>query len=97
MDEATASIITGFMVALPPTLMAWAALRQGKVNAAKATETGVKVDTIGLKTDSIVTKANDIHALTNSNLTAVTTALQVANEKISGLEKLILAQKPGGK
>jgi cell division protein FtsX len=40
-------------------------------------------------TDTIIEKAEEIHTLTNSNLTAVTKALKEANEKIAALEKLV--------
>jgi hypothetical protein len=41
------------------------------------------------KADTIIEKASEIHTLTNSNLSKVTEALEVANEKIEGLQKLV--------
>lgn len=43
------------------------------------------------KADVIIGKAVEIHTLTNSNLSKITSALDVANEKIAGMEKLIAA------
>ncbi|MEP7304222.1 MAG: hypothetical protein ABJA98_01765 [Acidobacteriota bacterium] len=43
------------------------------------------------KADTIIEKATEIHTLTNSNLSKVTTALELANERIHGLEKLMAA------
>jgi septal ring factor EnvC (AmiA/AmiB activator) len=43
------------------------------------------------KTDTLLNKTTEIHALTNSQLSTVTAALAVANQKIEGLEKLIVS------
>lgn len=49
------------------------------------------------KSDTIIKKADEIHTLTNANLTRVTNALEVANTEIIGLKKLVGALKPGRK
>jgi hypothetical protein len=67
---------------IPPTMMAWAALAQGRRNNEKAKENLQK-------SDVIIEKAVEIHSLTNSRLSQVTADLKVANEKISGLEGLV--------
>lgn len=43
------------------------------------------------KSDVIIEKAAEIHTLTNSSMSRVQSALDVASEKIIGLEKLISA------
>lgn len=46
-------------------------------------------DGVTHKADTIIEKAIEIHTLTNSNLSKVTESLNIALEKISGLEKLV--------
>lgn len=74
------------LIAIIPTTLAsilgFLTLMQSKQNTQLAAENNNK-------TDQVVKKTDEIHILTNSNLTTVTNALQVANEKISGLEKLV--------
>lgn len=77
-DATLTALVAGFvalLASIPPTLLAWAALNSSKRNADKA--------------DTIINKSEQIHALTNSNLSKVTTALEVANTKIEGLQKLV--------
>lgn len=69
------TFVVALVVALPPTLAAMAGLIQSRLNAAKS--------------DTIIEKANEIHVLTNSNLTAVKAALAEAQEKIESLEQLV--------
>ncbi len=82
----TTVIFAAAIAAIPPTLVGCAALWQAVLNAGAARVTDGK-------TDSIIRKADEIHTLTNSNLAEVTKTLQVANEKISGLEQLLGALK----
>lgn len=49
----------------------------------------MKADKADSKADQIIEKAAEIHMLTNSNLSKVTESLNVALEKISGLEKMV--------
>jgi len=63
------------ITAVPPTLAALAALIVGIRNTHKAT--------------AIITKADEIHTLTNSNLTAVKADLVAASERIKSLEQLV--------
>lgn len=76
MTEATVvPIVVAIIISLPPTLVALAGLLQGRRNGASA--------------DRLMTKTAEIHTLADGNLTRVSTALDVANEKIVGLEKLM--------
>jgi hypothetical protein len=75
-------IFAAAIAAVPPTLLGVATLWQAITNAASARVTDGK-------TDAIIRRTDEIHTLTNSNLAEVTKTLQVANEKISGLEKLL--------
>lgn len=74
------------LIAIIPTclsaLLGFLTLLQSKQNAQVASENGTK-------TDNLVRKTDEIHTLTNSNLSTVTSALAVANEKIAGLEKMV--------
>lgn len=45
------------------------------------------------KVDKVIEGNVEIHTLANDQLSKMTNALAVANEKIQGLEKLIVAQK----
>lgn len=69
------ALVASALAALPPSLVAWAALRATKEN--------------GVKADSLVEKTTEIHTLTNGSLSKVQASLETANEKISGLEKLV--------
>ena len=76
-DTALTAIIGSVGSAIPATILAWAALRQGRSNGEKAQE--------------INTKADQIHILTNAGMSEVKSALQVAQAKIEGLERQIAA------
>ncbi len=69
------AVILALIVAVPSTILACATLIVGVRNSRK--------------TDTVIEKAAEIHTLTNSNLSKVTTALEVANEKIEGLQRLV--------
>lgn len=79
---AIVAAITALFGGLPATIAALAALRQSRKNADKAEVTDKKADDLVKKTD-------EIHVLANSNLAKVTASLELANEKINGLEKLV--------
>jgi len=74
---------------IAPTVAALAGVFISLGNRRKAEETRVAVTATAAKADTIIEKAAEIHTLTNSNLSKVTAALEVANEKIQGLEKLM--------
>lgn len=48
-----------------------------------------KSDEAVVKTEELVKKTEEIHTQTNGNLTKLTTALAVADERIAGLEKMV--------
>ncbi len=64
----TDSILIAIIVALPPTLTALAAFKQG-----------IKISK----------KTDEIHELTNSNLTSIKAELAIANQEIADLKKFI--------
>jgi hypothetical protein len=68
--------LIAILTALPPTLMAYASLRQGKRNEVVA--------------GKIVAKTDEIHILTNSNLTKVKLELELAKEEIKDLQCILL-------
>lgn len=70
------------ITAVPATLAAIGALIVGLRN-------GRKVDVTQAKVEAVDQKAIEIHTLTNSNLSRVTAALDVANTKIDGLQKQV--------
>lgn len=63
------------IVSVAPTLAALGALIIGLRNTKKS--------------DTIIKKADEIHTLTNSNLTNVKESLAIANDRIESLEKII--------
>ncbi len=92
----TDATLIALLSSIAPTLAALGAVVIGILNARKSNETGIKVDSIGSKSDktdakvdTVIEKAVEIHTATNSNLSKVTAALDKALEKISGLEKMV--------
>lgn len=82
------SVITAFIVALPATIAAvfgGMAVMQSRRNAEVAAKTDAKVDVTDAKADTIITKATEIHTLTNSNLSQVQARLDVSNKTIENL------------
>lgn len=74
--------LTIVLAAIVPTLAALGALMVSVINAIKSNANGVKAD-------DIIKKAEQIHTLTNSNLSKVTASLEVANAKIDGLQLMV--------
>lgn len=81
-ESTIVAIAVALFGAIPPTLMAYAALRQGK-------RVGAQTVAVAATTDHLVTKTAEIHVLTNDNLSRITARLEVANAKIAGLERLV--------
>lgn len=82
----TLALVTG----LPATVAAIGgvmALMQLKQNAVVAAQTSVQISEVKKDTGDVVVKAEQIHTLTNSNLSKVQAQLEVANEKIDGFNK----------
>lgn len=75
----TNDTITALIVTIPSIILAVATLVVSLKNNQKA--------------NTIIGKADEIHTLTNSNLTNVKEALEIANTKIENLEKTILKNK----
>lgn len=74
--------ITIVLSAIVPTLAAFGAMAVSVINA-------IKSNANGAKSDEIIKKAEQIHTLTNSNLSTVKAALEVALAKIDGLQTLV--------
>lgn len=84
------TIILALITVLPATIAAIVggmALLQSRRNAEVAASTDKKVEATAGKADTIITKATEIHTLTNSNLSKVQAQLEVANEKIEGFNR----------
>lgn len=85
-ESTTLAIIT----AIPPTLLALAAFLSSLHNNKKAIIRSAVTDAkIENKGDILVKKADEIHELTNSNLTKVKTELALALGRIDMLEQLL--------
>ena len=78
--------LTGAAVTI---INAAAAARDRKDSRYDRESTKATIEATSTKADTIIEKAVEIHTLANSNLAKVTAALEVANEKIVGLQKLI--------
>lgn len=80
-----AFIIVGLalITALPPTIMAFAALRQGQSNS-------IKGDQSVAQGQALIEKTEQIHMLTNSNLTAIKAELARAKMQIEELQELVM-------
>ena len=96
MTEATYGEVVIAMIAGAPALMTaiillWTSVRNARV--ANKNAVIAKADA-----DTIIQKANQIHTLTNSNLTTVKADLESANKRIESLEGLLVEfvkKKPG--
>jgi hypothetical protein len=74
---------------IPPTVAAVAGVFVSLSNGRKADLNKIVVDKTSDKVSDVSEKTVEIHALTNSTLSKMGTDLQVAIEKVSGLEKLV--------
>ncbi len=83
------------LAALPPTLVALAALRQGQENEIRAREIALVAQTTSLKTEELLQATAKIHDLTNSNLTQVKADLAAALRQIKGLQELVAGLSEG--
>lgn len=85
-EETIITLVLAFLAAVPPTLVAYAALQQSRLNVKKTEEnTALTLETKN-KASEIAKKADHVIELTNSNLTAVKTEL--AQVRISSNEAL---------
>jgi hypothetical protein len=81
-NQTLATVVVALVAAVPPTLVAFAALRSSRLNSAKADQLIDKTTEIKTQTDGQLTKVM-------GSLNVANEKLNVANEKIAGLEKLI--------
>lgn len=88
--EVLQNILIAAIGAIPPSLLAWAALKQARRATEKVIETKDKViegndktDTIDLKTDGLQASVDEVHGLTNSNFSRV-----LADQKLAIRELL---------
>lgn len=97
-----ATVLVALIAGIPAMLTALAVYRQGMAakksaddakTAAVHAEAGVKANDV--KTDVLLAKTEEIHILTNSNLTALKAELSMANEHIKELQALV-AKLAGG-
>ncbi len=93
-DDTIGRIVTSICYSLPPTLVALAGLRQSRRNNQQVEQKAKELarttaDTAAIsdqKADALLTKADEIHEQTNSNLTKVKADLAAALIKIEQLE-----------
>lgn len=90
--SAVVTLLAAGLTAIPPTLAALAALRQGQSNSKKADVVAQQGRIAAVKTETLLVKTDEIHTATNGNLTALKAALDEALLKISTLENMIAAQ-----
>ena len=83
-------ITIAMIFVVPPTLASVAGIVVALINRNQLSKTNIK-----LVENS--DKLTEIHTLTNSNLSKVTAKLDVANEKIDGLQKLAVSVKENKK
>lgn len=84
------SIVMAAIYVVPPTITAAIAgmgLLQSRRNATVAAQTAAAVTTNIDKTDTVISKATEIHTLTNSNLSKVQAQLEVSQKTIEGLNQ----------
>lgn len=80
--ESVQNILIALFAAVPPTLVAWAALRQARKATDKAAETKTTTDEIVHKAEGLQSKVDEVHLLTNSNFSKVLTDQKLAMEKL---------------
>jgi hypothetical protein len=80
--------LTIIIAAIPATVAAIGALAATIIAAMKSSERGIRAE---IKADDLLGKTAEIHTLTNSNLTKVQGALDVALAKIEGLQTMVAA------
>ncbi len=60
-----AAALGSFFAAIPPTIVAYAAYRQGRSNGQKADEAAAKVEIVKEKSDALDAKLQDVHQAVN--------------------------------
>ncbi len=82
--------VPAFFTGLASLVVAW---RYGDRSSLERASLSAQIGKIEAKTDTVVNKAVEIHTLSNSQLMSVTAELKTANERIIGLEKLLVSNK----
>jgi hypothetical protein len=83
------AVLTAIVATIPPTLVAVGTLIVSWRTSGKAVVIDTKATALVGKADVIIHKAEEIHTLTNSNLTKVSTDLALALKRIESLEGFI--------
>lgn len=90
------AVVAALIAGIPPTLAAMAAYRAAGAalktaqHATELTQTVVtKADEQAVKTEGLIGRVDQVHTLTNSNLSAVKAELQQATQQIASLTALI--------
>lgn len=94
-DATIVTIAAAAIAAIAPTMVAWASLQQGRLNGKKTdhnvTATAALSQKVDDKSEMLGIKSDEIHSLTNGNLTAVKHDLVVALREVTELRKLIVS------
>lgn len=91
MTDATVQVIwVAVCTALPPTLMALAAWRQGKNNSVEIAANSRITDNTEKKADTLISKTAEIHTMSNGQLAALQAALALEKTRNEGLERLVV-------
>ncbi len=83
------AVILAMIIGIPPTLVAFGNLIVS-LRTREKTEHGIRQnETMLHKVDIVITKSDEIHALTNSSLSTAIADLAEANVRIGNLEEVI--------
>ena len=89
-DTTIVTLASAALAAIPPTLMALAALITARRNATALRENTALTGAVRLQTELINQKADVIYTQTNGRLTQLMSELGAANERIARLDKTII-------
>jgi hypothetical protein len=85
-----ALIVINILTIIPPTIMAYAVLKQGAKTDKKADDIIARTSQTGDTTDDLVVRTVKIAEATDGNLTAVRRDLEQANERIIRLNEIVM-------
>ena len=89
-DATIVTIVSAVLGAIPATIVAWAALKQGQKNEAKATETAIKVEAAAKDTTQ---KLEAVHTQTQIIEKQGNSAATAAAMKIEALQKELILMR----
>lgn len=90
MSEATViAAVVAVMAALPPTIAALAAFMQSRAAVEQAKIATAVGASTAQKTDGLIGQVQQVHTLTNSNLSAVKAELAIATQQITSLLAIV--------